>query len=146
MPAPTPAPAPAPLPEKQAVPALEFISSVVTAIELLSKVPKLAAVVKQAGINVGSLFRAKEQAPQARSPLDMVIAQENKRLHNSIEEYYAMDDDSRYDEIEKDKYRRRIAARTCALLKSASPIKEKIPDYDKLVALFCASIPEALAA
>jgi hypothetical protein len=141
-----PASAPAPLPEKQAVPALEFISSVVTAIELLSKVPKLAAVVKQAGINVGALFRAKEQAPQARSPLDIIIDQENKKLLNAIEEYYAMDNDSRYDEIEKDKYRRRIAARTCALLKAASPIREKIPDYDKLVDLFCTSFPEALAA
>jgi len=131
---------PAPLPE------LEIASTIIKAIELLSKVPALAKALKKLRISVSRLFAARLVSVATGSPLDTVIERELKRLRDLIDRFYALDVSDQYDELEKDRHRKRVAARACALLRSADPVKDRIPDYDKLLRFFCESVPNTLKA
>ena len=73
-------PAPlAPEPEGKPMPALEIISTIVTAIELFSKVPKLAGLIKQAGIDIFAFRREPEPVTDPNSPLKIIIDKELRR-------------------------------------------------------------------
>ena len=125
---------------------LEIVSLVVKTIELLAKAPKLAGIISRAGINMGRLLSARNTTVATDTPLDAIIEGEQKRLRRLIDEYNEIDDDEKYGELEKDKYRLMLAARACALLRAVDPVKDRIPEYEKLIAMFCSSIPASLKA
>ena len=75
-----------------------------------------------------------------------MIEGQKDRLDKLIDDYHAIDNDPKYDDVEKDKYRRRVAAQTSDLLKQANPINDEIPDYAALVAFFCQFIPSLKSA
>lgn len=75
-----------------------------------------------------------------------VVKGESDKLKNLINKYYAIDHDNRYDDVQKDAYRKRIAAQVCSVLTALDPIKDQIPDYNDLVELFCKSFPKLFAA
>lgn len=128
------------------LPKLEIASTIIKAIELLSKVPALATEVKKLGISVSRLFAARSVSVATGSALDTIIERESKRLQDLIDQFFALDDNDRYDELEKDRHRKRVSAQACALLKSADPVKDRIPDYEKLIKFFCESVPSTLMA
>jgi hypothetical protein len=45
--------------------------------------------------------------------------------------------DGSFDEIELERYRKRVATRLCKYLRSLEPISDSINDYDKLRKFFC---------
>lgn len=80
------------------------------------------------------------------SPLiGRVVKGESDKLLSLIKKFYAIDSDDKYHDIEKDAYRKKIAAQICAILTAIDPIKDQIPDYDNLVELFCNSFPSLFA-
>lgn len=121
-----------------------MIDDILRAIDLLTKVPKAYKALKGIGLDVAKLVKAKDTEVPVEGPLGKVIEGQRKRLDKLIDDYYKLDNSERYDEKVKDDYRRRIAASTCDLLKSSQPIKDRIPEYDKLVDLFCNSLPSVL--
>ena len=69
--------------------------------------------------------------------LKIVIDKEQTKLKGLIRKYYERDSDPTADDIELDRYRKRIATRLCLYLKSLEPISDNIKDYSKLRQLFC---------
>jgi hypothetical protein len=121
-----------------------MISSILAALEIIAKIPNAAEAISQIGLNLKSLIAAKEQEIVPDTPLGKVINGERKKLDDLVDKYYRLDQDERYDEVEKNEHRKRIAAQVCALLKGAEPIKDGIIDYDKLRELFCQTFPDIL--
>jgi hypothetical protein len=118
-----------------------MIESILAAIEIAGKIPGAAAGIARLGRTVQNLLKAKNKKPEEDSPLGRVVKGQKDRLDKHINDYHAIDADPKYDEIEKDKYRRRVAAQACDLLKQSQPIKDQIPDYNTLVEFFCQFIP-----
>ena len=123
---------------------LSMIQAILTAIEIIGKVPQAAEAIRKTGLSMSRLFAAKEKEIPIPAMLQPVIDGEQRKLKDLIDRYYAIDNDPRYTEVEKNEYRKRIAAQVCALLNGAAPISDQIPDYDKLKKLFCESLPATL--
>jgi hypothetical protein len=111
-----------------------------SAIEIAGKIPGAAEGVARLGRVVQDLLKSRAKKPE-ESPLGRLVKGQKKRLDKLIEDYHRVDADPKFPEIEKEEYRRRVAAQTCDLLKQSKPIQDEIPDYDSLVEFFCQFIP-----
>lgn len=118
-----------------------MIDTILQAIEIAGKIPGAAEGIARLGGTIQALFKAKGKKPEEGSPLERLIKGQKDRLDRLINDYHDIDKDPKYDEIEKEKYRRRVAAQACDLLKTSKPIKDEIPGYDTLVDFFCQFIP-----
>jgi hypothetical protein len=70
-----------------------------------------------------------------------VTDNERKKLNELIARYYEVDKFVSGAEGAKKELRYEILVQTCSTLNGAAPIRDRIPDYDKLVELFCRSFP-----
>ncbi|MCW5891295.1 MAG: hypothetical protein KIT14_12190 [bacterium] len=77
-------------------------------------------------------------------PLEKVIQNNTKRLEGLLDKARQIDSGD-YSELEKDQARFFVARQTCRLLKVCAPIKDRIPDYDTLVEIFCGTALEVLS-
>jgi predicted NUDIX family phosphoesterase len=74
-------------------------------------------------------------------PLKGFIEKEIKKFKNILDRYHEYDENEGVDEIEKENYRKRIAAQLCKILKILEPKKDVIDDYSDLEKIFCKIIP-----
>jgi hypothetical protein len=130
---------------------IQLISSLIDVIEIISKVPAATERIRQIGIDIVELINGKDQRTASNSPLDFLKDQpassespldnERKKLDELIKQYYEVDKYGQSAEHMKNEYRYEISAQTCSVLRASAPIQERIPDYGKLVQLFCESFP-----
>jgi len=123
---------------------IELVSTLVTVIELLGKAPKVA---RKLASRISSLLAIVKPTTATPTPsiLGELASVEMMSMRKLVTELSAYENDPRFDEIEKDKHRKRIAARGCALLKAAAALKDQIAGYEEMRAYFCNEVPEALA-
>lgn len=121
---------------------VKIISSVIVATEIISKVTAAAETIKQIGIDIAAMINGKGHN-DTDSPLEYVTDNERKKLDELIARYYEVDKFVPGAEDMKKELRDKILVQTCSTLNGAAPIRDRIPDYDKLVELFCRSFPPA---
>ena len=120
-----------------------MIETILKVLEIVGAAPKAAEAIKKIGLSVAGL-RAAHVDFDKKSPLGRVIEGQRQELDRLIDDYYGVSNTGKYDSIELDKHRKRLAVKTCSLLRASAPISDQIPDYDKLIELFCKTLPAEL--
>lgn len=117
---------------------IEVVSPILEILNVLNEVsgehPRLA---KSSSVQLGKEFLSGASVVEVDDALKLVISKEQSKLKSLIKRYYERNSDATADEIELERYRKRIATRLCGYLKSLQPISDNIRDYDKLKQLFC---------
>ena len=119
-------------------PVIEVLTA---ALEAFAAVPRIYDATKDILPRFRAMIARGEGSIVIEGLLGIVVDSEVKRLKRLIDDYYSKDQDSKYGALEKDEYRQRIAAQVCSLLKELEPIKDKLPDYDRIRKLYCERFP-----
>jgi hypothetical protein len=121
----------------------DLLQTILQALQILCQVPAVVEAVKAIGVDVKALRRTPDPALD-ETVLGKHLAAQLRRLEFAVTNYSKYDETDEFTELEKSAHRKRMAALTCKILQEARPLKDRIPEYEKLVDVFCTSIPKTL--
>jgi hypothetical protein len=117
---------------------VETVSPILQTLNVLAEISEVHAKLRNStSPKLGKELATGDSVVQVDDALKIVLDKEKTKLTTLINEYYKRDLDGSFDEIELERYRKRVATRLCKYLRSLEPISDSINDYDKLRKFFC---------
>lgn len=121
---------------------LVLTGTILSALQVFMGIPSFALNVSNLYSKYQKLSKKDREPIALKGPLGKFVEREKNKFEKIMDKYHEIDENDEYDEIEKDNYRKRIAAQLCKILKLLEKKKDEIEEYETLVEMFCKIIPQ----
>jgi hypothetical protein len=113
-----------------------MIETIFRAIEVASQIPGAMETLTRLGVFPANLLKAQDKNPERGSALAPLIEGQKEELSKLVQEFNGINQIPDYDKVEKDRFRKRVAAQAYTLLKQSKGLSSKIPDYAAITEFF----------